>query len=482
MAVGSRHGDASGGTTIATNAHVAGERSSDVWRGRRNFYLVEEARIASRWVTALGAFVHSGMIAILAVAEYPTWRVVSIGVLFAVFAIAQRQLLAQLRERPLESSFIGMNLCAQLFVVSCATVTGGLYSPFVPALALPSIVSLLFFGPIAASRWISLCNGVLIGAMMLVPDSMLGPRLVDAPYTSTLLLVLGWSSLMLHVTADKLARAASRAGESYDCLREERVAEVEDRLGRLQSVGARVAHELKNPLASIKGLCQLVARSPQSERTHERLVVVESEISRMETILSEYLSFARPLEDLQPEPFDLTALARDVLDVLAGRAEQAGVTLVLDGAQIQISGDPRRLKEALINLVANAIEATPNGGTVQLRVRDTRGTITLQVEDTGRGIAASDLERLGTSYFTTRPDGTGLGVVVAQGVIVQHGGSLAYTSRVGQGTIATITLPSGAVSAQPAARAANIESCDHALTGGDDAETGHGPKGRRPSK
>jgi two-component system sensor histidine kinase HydH len=133
--------------------------------------------------------------------------------------------------------------------------------------------------------------------------------------------------------------------------------------------------------------------------------------------------------------------------------------LALEADETPARGDPRRLKEALINLVANAIEATPNGGTVQLRVRSSGGAVTLEVIDTGRGIAAEDLERLGTSFFTTRPNGTGLGVVLAQGVIAQHGGSLAYRSSLGRGTTATITLPVEARPApEPTARAAMIEA------------------------
>ena len=130
----------------------------------------------------------------------------------------------------------------------------------------------------------------------------------------------------------------------------------------------------------------------------------------METILSEYLSFSRPLEDLKPESLDLAAVARDVLDVLGGRAEEAGVALELDGSAARAAGDPRRLKEALINLVSNAIEATPTGGKVSLKLRGTPAEITLEVRDTGRGgITNDDLDRLGTSFFTTRPGGTGLG-------------------------------------------------------------------------
>lgn len=436
--------------------------SVDVWRGRRNTFFIEEAQTLSKWAMALGALVHAGTIAILLFAGYPTWRVIAVGAAYCVFTGFQRFTFKRAMRDPkcVEASFIGMNLTAQLFVTSCAAFTGGLHSPFVPSLLLPSFVSLLFFGPIAASRWIALCNGLLVAAMMLLPASVAGPTLTSTPYMACVLIGLSWSIFMLHTMAGKLANAANRAGESYDCLREERVAEAEAQLGRLQSVGAKVAHELKNPLASIKGLCQLVARAPESERTQERLAVVASEISRMETILNEYLSFSRPLEDLKPESLDLNALGRDVLNVLAGRADQAGVTLAMEGGPTPVQGDPRRLKEALINLVANAIEATPQGGSVHVRLRNGGGNVTLEVKDTGRGISAEDLERLGTSFFTTRPNGTGLGVVLAQGVITQHGGTLGYSSTVGRGTTATITLPGkpATTSPEPAPRAAMIEA------------------------
>ena len=179
----------------------------------------------------------------------------------------------------------------------------------------------------------------------------------------------------------------------------------------------------------------------------------------METILSEYLSFSRPLEDLSPEPIDLAALAREVVDVMSGRAEQAGVQLVIDSNAMPGHGDPRRLKEALINLVANAIEATPSGGTVTLTLRRDAGAVTVEVADTGRGIPTDDLERLGTPFFTTRSTGTGLGVTLALGVIAQHGGELKYTSTVGQGTSATITLPvKSGTSPEPSTRAAMVEA------------------------
>jgi len=421
---------------------------------------VAEARKTTRTMIALGVAVQLATFGLLLHAEYPMWRIAALAGLYAAFVLAQRFLTSYtLEPQRVSSSFIMMNVVAQVFVVGSAALTGGVHSIFIPGTVLPAIVSLLFFGPQAVSRWVALGNALLLIAMVSLPADVVGPQLPTAHYTIGILISLTWFLSMLHLLVGKLSVVAARASESMACLREERLSDAEAQLRRLQGVGAKVAHELKNPLASIKGLCQLVARTPESERTQERLTVVASEISRMETILNEYLSFSRPLEDIKPEAIDLNALARDVLDVLDGRAVNAGVSLALEGSAPTVQGDPRRLKEALINLVSNAIEATPSGGRVVLRVRETGGGVQLDVQDSGRGISPEDLERLGTSFFTTRPNGTGLGVVLAQGVIAQHGGSLAYVSSVGKGTTATIRLPrQAAARPEPAPRAAMVEA------------------------
>jgi signal transduction histidine kinase len=233
-----------------------------------------------------------------------------------------------------------------------------------------------------------------------------------------------------------------RAAHAIDELRGERVHEALAQARRLQSVGAKVAHELKNPLAAIKGLVQLLERSAADDRTRERLGVMESEVERMGIILSEYLSFSRPLEDLHPAPLDLGGLVTDVVAVLSARAETGGVQLETSGEAPIVQADRRRLKEALINLVSNAIEATPLGGRVDVVLGpDAGGGATLEVRDTGRGIAPGDMTRLGQSYFTTREGGTGLGFVLAKGAVEQHGGKIEVSSRVGAGTTIRVTLP-----------------------------------------
>jgi signal transduction histidine kinase len=443
-----------------------GHPQADIWRGQRNRFLMEDGHNKrSHWIRPAGMLVNACTLAILCDAGYSTWRILALGATFVAFSIGHALWFSRVRE---ETSFdrilIGVNLTSQTMVTISCGLTGGLHSPLIPALLLPSVISLLFFGPHAVARWMAFASALQIAAMACLPQDVVGPMMPAHPFAIALVVNLGWNFVMLHAMVGKMTRAATKAGYSMACMRDERLSDAEAGLRRLQGVGAKVAHELKNPLASIKGLCQLVSRAPESERTQERLAVVASEISRMETILNEYLSFSRPLEDLRPESLDLAGIARDVLDTLAGRAENAGVTLSLEGGATNVMGDSRRLKEALINLVANAIEATPNGGRVALRLRLGPGAVILEVRDTGRGISAEDLERLGTSFFTTRPNGTGLGVVLAQGVINQHGGTLAYQSTVGAGTTATITLPvktaaaAGSPAAAPSARAAMVEA------------------------
>jgi signal transduction histidine kinase len=448
------------GTSLAPTTTVGDPRPADVWRGQRNRFLIEDARATGQRMHLFGGAVQLGICLVFLDAGYPAWRVLSAALVFVGFALAQTAWLRSSHDaHTFDRVFIGINLSGQTMVTVIVGLTGGLQSPMVPNLLLPSVISLLFFGPHAVARWIAFASALLIVALGLLPQDVVGPLLPPGHYAVCLGMGLGWNLFLLHTMVAKMTRAASRAGHSMACLREERLSDAEAQLRRLQSVGAKVAHELKNPLASIKGLCQLVARTPESERTQERLAVVASEISRMETILNEYLSFSRPLEDLRPEALDINAIARDVLDVLAGRADQAGVTLAIEGNAPPVHGDARRLKEALINLVANAIEATSSGGRVTLRLRTSAGVVVLEVRDSGRGIAPEDLERIGTSFFTTRPNGTGLGVVLAQGVINQHGGTLTYASQLGHGTTATITLPVKAQALpEPAARTAMVEA------------------------
>jgi two-component system, NtrC family, sensor histidine kinase HydH len=208
----------------------------------------------------------------------------------------------------------------------------------------------------------------------------------------------------------------------------------------------KVAHELKNSLTGMKALVQLGLRNPVESPSHVRLGLVEKEIAQMQEILNRFLSSTRPLEEVKPARIELGPLVSDTLLLLSGQASDARVRLLARG-DATVEADPRRLKEALHNLVANAIEATPPGGEVVVEVRPSAGQAEIVVRDTGRGMPPETLRRLGTPFFTTREDGTGLGVVLARSVIALHGGSLRYESEPGKGTTVRATLPSRAQAA-----------------------------------
>jgi signal transduction histidine kinase len=162
----------------------------------------------------------------------------------------------------------------------------------------------------------------------------------------------------------------------------------------------------------------------------------------MRVIVGDYLSATRPLEDLDPEPVDLATLAGESAAVVAGRAEHDRIAIELGTVGCPLEADPRRLREALLNLLSNALDATPAGGTVRVETAPlAAGGATLTVIDSGRGMTEDQLARIGTSFFTTRAEGTGLGVSLVKGVVAQHGGTVTYDSTPDRGTRVTITLP-----------------------------------------
>jgi two-component system, NtrC family, sensor histidine kinase HydH len=202
----------------------------------------------------------------------------------------------------------------------------------------------------------------------------------------------------------------------------------------------KVAHELKNPLTAMKALVQLGLRNSAESSSHARLAILEKELARMQEILTRFMSVARPLEEVRLAHVDLGPLVSETLLLLSAQAADAHVRLLARG-DATVEADPRRLKEALLNLVGNALEATPSGGEVVIEIHASEGHAEIVVHDTGRGMPPETLQSLGTPFFTTREDGTGLGVILARSVFALHGGSLGFRSAPGNGTTVTATLP-----------------------------------------
>lgn len=244
--------------------------------------------------------------------------------------------------------------------------------------------------------------------------------------------------------ADQLDEVVGRVRDVCQRLQEqERDLLRAEQLAAVGHLAAGVAHEVRNPLTGIKLLVEGALRpSHPTALTDEDLHLIRHEIARMERTVQGLLDFARtPPPDRRPH--DLGALVAEAASVVRGRAAAKPVTLdaLAPLEHLTASVDRDQMLSLLTNLLLNAIEATPPGGTIAVRVERDRGGILVEVSDTGPGIGAEIEGRLFTPFATTKPTGTGLGLTIARRVARDHGGTLTGANRPGGGAAFTLTLP-----------------------------------------
>ncbi len=235
-------------------------------------------------------------------------------------------------------------------------------------------------------------------------------------------------------------------GDATERVRLSRELEESRRLAALGSFAAAVAHDIRTPLTSIQMNVQILrSRAEISESDREYLDITLTEIDRLNRSVSEILEFARPVS-LATEPVDVRELAADVVRTLQPVCSERGVSVSLstggDGETAPM--DERLVRKVLVNLIDNAVDASPRGAVVELSAGVSGGHATFAVRDRGRGIDASQVERIFEPFFTTRPDGTGLGLAIAQKIARAHGGEVRVESAPGEGSTFSLLLPSGA--------------------------------------
>jgi signal transduction histidine kinase len=341
------------------------------------------------------------------------------------------------REAQLRRSLV---VTAAALLLACAA-SGGPRSPMVPLLLAPVGVAFAAFGRGRGNTVLLLAVLAGLAGLSLLPAELPFPAIASPQAAVMTVASAAGSLVLLWIGVTGLTTAYARSGEALASTRDGMLEAMNERMRGAESLGARVAHEIRNPLTAIKGLVQLLARGEHEARDQKRLEVVLAEVGRVEETLGAYLSFARPLAELRPERVDLAVLLAELAALLEARAEAGGVRVVVLAQAAAIVGDRRRLQEALLNLASNALEATPPGGTLTLGVTHKGGGACVTVIDDGRGMTPEQLARLGTPFVSERPGGTGLGVTLARAVVLQHGGRMTHTSAVGQGTRVTLTLP-----------------------------------------
>jgi signal transduction histidine kinase len=269
-------------------------------------------------------------------------------------------------------------------------------------------------------------------------------RVITLAVTMTLLLASGrYVGRSVRRAFDLMLRRTVRAQSESLRAHAERAEE-------LTALSAEIAHELKNPLASVKGLAGLLAPQLPEGKGAERIGVLRREVDRMQAILDEFLNFSRPLVPLALGTHDLVALCREVAALHEGLALERGVSLEVAGdtGAVPARFDPRKVKQVLINLVQNAIDAAPAESAVSMvSAPEADGGARVEVLDRGRGLDT----QLGLKVFepgvTTKPAGSGLGLTIARALARQHGGDLTLERRDGGGTVARLRLPAEPVGA-----------------------------------
>jgi len=290
----------------------------------------------------------------------------------------------------------------------------------------------------------------------------------------------------LEITGDEIASAegrevtlgaeggAQRAGVSAQVIREhgtrmgtlvtlhdlesrERIGshlEVSERLAALGRVTAGVAHEVKNPLNSMRlWLEVLKSNMPVDPEPQQAVKMLDTEIDRLDRAVKTFLNFTKPLE-LNLEETDLRALLEDVLDAARPSISRAGLELHADLPEKfpPVLLDRQLIHQAVLNLLLNACDFTPPGGRVAVGLRRSGEFAVIGVEDSGRGIPAEDQKKIFQLFFTTRPGGTGIGLANTFRFVQLHNGQIEFESEAGRGTTFRVELPLGRLAETPAAK------------------------------
>jgi len=217
-----------------------------------------------------------------------------------------------------------------------------------------------------------------------------------------------------------------------------------ERLGAIGQLAAGLAHEIRNPLASLSGAIELLtADLPKGDRNSQTLSeIVRRETARLNRLVTDFLTYARPGPG-RFEAVPLEALFQELAELVANDAT-CGVALELDvPAELEALGNPDQLRQVFWNLILNAAQSEPVDGVVRVQARANRGQELCEVAviDRGCGFPRDALERIYEPFFTTKPKGTGLGLATVQRVVEAHGGRIAVASDAGKGTTVRVFLP-----------------------------------------
>lgn len=215
------------------------------------------------------------------------------------------------------------------------------------------------------------------------------------------------------------------------------------RMSALGHLSAGLAHEIRNPLAAIEGSAAIIQAEPdRKDRQAEFLEVIQKESRRLNRLVTDFLNFARPRPP-ELQAIDISACITSVVDLVKQTAARSIVHIDVQIARDlpEVTCDAEQIKQVLLNLVLNAVQAMPEGGTVSVSADKQSAAIAIRVRDNGPGIPEANIESIYDPFFTTKPNGTGLGLAVAYQILQQHGGELLLEQNGPGGACFAMLLP-----------------------------------------
>ena len=219
-------------------------------------------------------------------------------------------------------------------------------------------------------------------------------------------------------------------------------------LAALTTLTAGVAHEIKNPLGSIGIHLELMKKEMsgkqqiETQKVMENLLIIKEEVDRLNRIVMDFLFTVRPM-NAELSYDELNRVVRELLDFMKFEIAGAGITVDTDLAKAnpQILMDERYMKQAVLNILKNAISAMPDGGMLRVRTVQKGNELLLKISDTGIGIPDEHMEKIFEPYFTTKDFGSGLGLTLVYKIVKEHMGDIEINSKVGEGTSITLRFP-----------------------------------------
>lgn len=216
----------------------------------------------------------------------------------------------------------------------------------------------------------------------------------------------------------------------------------QDKLAAVGQLAAGVAHEIRNPLTSMKGYTEFLQLDETDENKQEYLEIIMEEINRVNEIVEEFLQLAKP-QALTLEMKNLVPIIQNVISLTEFEARKKNITLISDcnDEEIFVRCDENRLKQVILNIIKNGMEAMPDGGFIKVMTELKEDKVQISITDTGIGIPPEELKRLGEPFFTTKKSGNGLGLMISFKIIESHLGNVFVESEANKGTVFKIVLP-----------------------------------------